>query len=136
METVVHDTKMMDSKFTLQIQQIKEALKPEGTTYQAPEKNDFNIANDMIKGRIVRRSLKTRRDDSVGLKDASDGFKRYVTSIIAESVESYCLSPDKVCVAGPPGPKGIQGNRGKRGPKGTKGRKGTKGIMGRGRRTW
>ncbi|KAJ7376528.1 hypothetical protein OS493_034265 [Desmophyllum pertusum] len=130
METVVHDTKMMDSKFTLQIQQIREALKPEGTTHQAPEKNDFNIANGITKGKIVRRSIKTRRNDSVGLKDLSDGFKRYVTSIIAQSVESYCLSPDKVCVAGPPGPKGIQGNLGKRGPKGTKGREGTKGIMG------
>ena len=77
---------------------------------------------------IIRRSLKTNHSYS-DLDEVGDGLKRYVKSIVAESVESYCLSPNKVCLAGPPGLKGIQGNRGKRGPKGTKGKKG-KGIMG------
>lgn len=34
-ETVVHDTKMLDSKFTLEIQQIKNALKEDKDTRQA-----------------------------------------------------------------------------------------------------
>ena len=33
-ETVVHDTKMLDSKFTLEIQQIKNALKEDKDTRQ------------------------------------------------------------------------------------------------------
>ena len=77
---------------------------------------------------IIRRSLKTNHSDS-DLDEVGDGLKRYVKSIVAKSVESYCFAPNKVCVAGPPGLKGNQGNRGKRGPKGTKGNKG-KGIMG------
>ena len=77
---------------------------------------------------IIRRSLKTNHSYS-DLDEVGDGLKRYVKSIVAESVESYCLAPNKICLAGPPGLKGIQGNRGKRGPKGTKGKKG-KGIMG------
>ena len=80
--------------------------------------------------KIIRRSLNTNRNDSVSPAVPGDGFKKYVTSIISESIGNYCLSPGKVCLAGPPGPKGIPGNRGKRGPKGTKGKKGTKGIMG------
>ncbi len=52
----------------------------------------------------------------------------YVASIVKEFVQSYCLTPSKVCVAGPPGPKGIVGPRGERGPKGTAGVKGDKGI--------
>ena len=35
METVVHDTKVMDSKFTLEIQQIKDALKEDRASHQA-----------------------------------------------------------------------------------------------------
>jgi len=77
---------------------------------------------------IVRRSLKPNHSDSEP-DEVNDGFKRYVKSIVADSVQSYCLAPNKVCLAGPPGLKGNQGNRGKRGPKGTKGKKG-KGIMG------
>ena len=73
--------------------------------------------------------MKTNHSDS-DLDEVGDGLKRYVKSIVAETVESYCLAPNKVCIAGPPGPKGNQGNRGKRGSKGTKGKKGTKGIMG------
>ncbi len=42
METVVHDTKMMDSKFTLQIQQIKDALKEQEDTHKARVKKDFD----------------------------------------------------------------------------------------------
>ena len=33
-ESVVHDTKMLDSKFTLEIQQIKNALKEDKDTRQ------------------------------------------------------------------------------------------------------
>ena len=40
-ETVVHDTKMMDSKFTLEIQQIKDALKEERASQQARVKEIF-----------------------------------------------------------------------------------------------
>lgn len=80
--------------------------------------------------KIVRRNLKTNNSYS-DLDEVGDGLKRYVKSIVAESVESHCLAPNKVCLAGPPGPKGNQGNRGKRGPRGTKGKKGTKCIMGR-----
>ena len=82
--------------------------------------------------KIVRRSLNTytNRNGSVSPADSDSGFRKFVTSIVAESIETYCLFPGKVCVAGPPGPKGIPGNRGKRGLKGTKGKKGTKGIMG------
>ena len=45
METVVHDTKIMDSKFTLQIQQIKDALNEKEATYQARVKENFDIAS-------------------------------------------------------------------------------------------
>ena len=41
-ETVVHDTKIMDSKFTLEIQQIKDALKEEKDTRQARVKENFD----------------------------------------------------------------------------------------------
>ena len=40
-ETVVHDVKMLDSKFTLEIQQIKDALKEEKDTRQARVKETF-----------------------------------------------------------------------------------------------
>ena len=42
METVVHDTKMMDSKFTLEIQNIKDALKEVRDTRQARVKENFD----------------------------------------------------------------------------------------------
>jgi len=42
METVVHDTKMMDSKFTLEIQHIKDALKEVKDTRQARGKENFD----------------------------------------------------------------------------------------------
>ncbi|XP_078383142.1 uncharacterized protein LOC144665723 [Oculina patagonica] len=130
METVVHDTKMMDSKFTLQIQQIKDALEEQEVTHQARVKENFDIVSGKgYTSNIVSRSLKTNHNDSK-LREVGDGLKRYVNSIVVESLESYCLAPGRVCVAGSPGPKGIQGNRGKRGSKGTKGKKGTKGIMG------
>ena len=78
-------------------------------------------------GQISRRSLKTNRQYSDALQALGDGIKNYVVSIVKESVESYCLSPGKVCVAGPPGPKGIDGTPGERGPKGSTGIKGQKG---------
>lgn len=79
---------------------------------------------------IVRRSLTSNESDSVNQAEADNGFKKYVTSIVTESIGTYCLSPGKVCVAGPRGLKGTPGNRGRRGPKGTKGKTGTKGFMG------
>ena len=41
-ETVVHDTKMMGSKFTLQILQIKDSLKEEKDIRQARVKENFD----------------------------------------------------------------------------------------------
>ena len=41
-ETVVHDVKMLDSKFTLEIQQIKDALKEEKDTRQVRVKETFD----------------------------------------------------------------------------------------------
>ena len=80
-------------------------------------------------GQMSRRSLKTNHQNPDALQGLSDGIKNFVVSIIKHSVESYCLSPGKVCVAGPPGPKGIEGSRGERGPKGNTGIKGQKGIQ-------
>jgi len=80
-------------------------------------------------GQISRRSLKTNHQYPDALQGLGDGIKNYVVSIVKTSVESYCLSPGKVCVAGPPGPKGIEGTPGERGPKGTTGIKGEKGIQ-------
>jgi len=131
MEKVVHDSKMMDSKFTLEIQQIKEDLKEEKASHQARVKENFDIISDMHpNGQISRRSIKTHSQYPDALQGLSDGIKNYVVSIMKESVESYCLSPGKVCVAGPPGPKGIEGSRGERGPKGSTGIKGQKGAAG------
>jgi len=45
METVVHDTKMMDSKFTLEIQQIKEDLKEGKGCYRGRVSENFDIVN-------------------------------------------------------------------------------------------
>ena len=83
---------------------------------------DFN-------GQISRRSLKTNSQYPNALQEIGDGIKKYVASIIKESVESYCVSPGKVCVTGPPGPRGIERSRGERGPKGSTGIKGQKGIQ-------
>ena len=77
---------------------------------------------------MSRRSVITDNQNPDALQGLSDGIKNFVVSIIKESVESYCLSPGKVCVAGPPGLKGIEGSRGERGPKGSSGIKGQKGI--------
>ena len=79
---------------------------------------------------IVRRSLTTNRSDSVNQAEADTGFRKYMTSIVTESIGTYCLSPGKVCVAGPRGPRGNPGNRGKRGPRGSKGKTGEKGKPG------
>ena len=76
-------------------------------------------------GQISRRSLRTNNQYPDTLQGLALGIKNYVASIVKESVKSYCLSPGKVCVAGPPGPKGIEGSRG---PKGSAGIKGQKGI--------
>ena len=80
-------------------------------------------------GQISRRSLKTNHQYPDVVQGLGDGIKNYVVSIVKTSVESYCLSPGKVCVAGPPGPKGIEGSRGERGPKGNTGIKGQKGVL-------
>ncbi len=81
------------------------------------------------KGQISRRSVRTNSQYPDALQQIGDGVKKYVASIVKDSVQSYCLSPGKMCVAGPPGPKGIEGPRGERGPKGTAGVKGDKGIQ-------
>ena len=72
----------------------------------------------------------TNRSDSVNQAEADTGFRKYMTSLVTESIGTYCLSPGKVCVAGPRGPRGIPGNRGKRGPRGSKGKTGEKGKPG------
>ena len=41
MQTVVDDMKMMDSKFTMEIQQIKDALKEKRASHQAHVKDNF-----------------------------------------------------------------------------------------------
>ena len=90
----------------------------------------FFFSQDMhSNGQMSRRSLKTNHPNPDAIQGLSDGIKNFVVPIIKESVESYCLSPGKVCVAGPPGPKGIEGSRGERGPKGSTGIKGQKGIQ-------
>ena len=81
------------------------------------------------KGQISRRSVRTNSQYPDALQQISDGIKKYVASTVKESVQSYCLPPRKICVAGPPGPKGIEGPRGQRGPKGTAGVKGEKDIQ-------
>jgi len=48
MEKVVHDSKMMDSKFTLEIQQIKEDLKEEKASHQARVKENFDIVSGKL----------------------------------------------------------------------------------------
>ena len=78
---------------------------------------------------IVRRSLTTTQSDLVN--KLKDGFRKYTTSLVTESVKTYCLSAGKVCVAGPRGPKGIPGKRGKRGPRGSRGKRGVKGKPGK-----
>jgi len=120
---------MMDSKFTLEIQLIKDTLKKEKATHQSGVKENFDIVRDS-NGHISRRSLRTNHQHSGALQGLAVGIKNYVGSIMKESVESYCLSPGKVCVAGPPGQKGIEGSRGERGPKGSTGIKGQKGATG------
>ena len=45
METVVHDTKMMDSKFTLEIQHIKDALTEERDTRKSRVKENSHVLN-------------------------------------------------------------------------------------------
>ena len=78
---------------------------------------------------ISRRSLKPNSQYPDGLQEINDGFKKFIASVVKDSVESYCLSPGKVCLAGPPGPKGIEGSRSERGLKGSTGIKGEKGIQ-------
>ena len=48
METVVHDTKIIDSKFTLEIQQIKDALKEEKAFHEA-------VVKDIVSGKLTFR---------------------------------------------------------------------------------
>ena len=45
MQTVVHDTKMMDSKFTMEIQQIKDALKEDKASHQTRVKENFDVVS-------------------------------------------------------------------------------------------
>ena len=82
------------------------------------------------RSKIVRRSLNTQRNDSEDLEEASSVLKKYMASLIAESIESYCHPPRKLCMAGPPGPKGLPGQHGKEGQKGIMGPPGEPGIQG------
>ena len=50
METVVHDTKMMDSKFTLEIQQIKDALKEDKASHQVRMKE---LVQNVVSGKCM-----------------------------------------------------------------------------------
>jgi len=45
MQTVVDDTKMMDLKFTLEIRQIKDALKEQKASHQARVKENFDVVS-------------------------------------------------------------------------------------------
>ena len=45
MQTVVDDTKMMDLKFTLEIRQIKDALKEKKASHQARVKGNFDVVS-------------------------------------------------------------------------------------------
>ena len=45
MQAVVYETKMMDSKFTLEIQQIKAALKEEKASHEARVKENFDVVS-------------------------------------------------------------------------------------------
>ncbi|XP_022805504.1 collectin-12-like [Stylophora pistillata] len=122
--------KILDSKFTQKIQEMGDSLDSLRVARQVLL-TDSDISKGMEhKVNIVRRSLTSNESDSVNEAEADNGFKKYVTSIVTESIGTYCLSPGKVCVAGPRGLKGTPGNRGRRGPKGTKGETGTKGFMG------
>ena len=116
---------MLDPKFTLKIQEMGDALESVRVAHQV-----LPTDSDISEGKIVRRSLTTNRSDSVNQAEAGNDFSKYVTSIVTESIRTYCLSPGKVCVAGPRGPKGTPGNHGGRGPRGSNGKTGTKGIMG------
>ena len=45
MQTLVDDTKMMDLKFTMEIQQIKDALKEQKASHQARVKENFHAVS-------------------------------------------------------------------------------------------
>ncbi|XP_022801226.1 uncharacterized protein LOC111338927 isoform X1 [Stylophora pistillata] len=127
-ETVAREWKVMDSKFTLQIQQLQDTLRESASLGR---KGGFDISKGtgmQFKTTFVRRSLDTyNSNDPMGLREVGEAIKRYVQSIMKGYV---CQSPDRVCVAGPPGLKGSRGSPGEQGAKGTKGRKGTQGVMG------
>ena len=48
MQVVVNETKMMDSKFTLEIQQIKDVLNDKTTFHQAGVKDNFDIVSGKL----------------------------------------------------------------------------------------
>ncbi|XP_022810220.1 hemicentin-2-like, partial [Stylophora pistillata] len=124
-ESVAQASKTMDSKFTLQIQQLRDALSKSASR----SKEDLEVSEDIqFKSTVVRRSLDTyNSNDPVGLRDMGEAIKRYVRS----NMKGYaCQSPDRVCVAGPPGLRGSRGPPGEPGVKGAKGKKGTQGVMG------
>ena len=65
METVVNDAKVMDSKFTLEIQQIKDALEEGKAFHQAGVKHNFDIVSGKLLLVVIplfskRRSVSTR----------------------------------------------------------------------------
>ncbi|XP_022801199.1 uncharacterized protein LOC111338912 isoform X2 [Stylophora pistillata] len=126
-EIVARDSRAMDSKLSLQIQQIRDVLKESTAFSRGNENPDIsNAIRDKI--HVVRRSVDTvNGNESIAYRDLGEAIKRYMRSIVKGYI---CHSPDRVCVAGPPGPSGVRGLPGKRGPKGIKGKKGTQGVMG------
>ncbi|PFX14978.1 uncharacterized protein LOC111344133 isoform X2 [Stylophora pistillata] len=124
------NTQILEVKVTLEIQQIKETLKVVKDA-RLPA-NDSLDASSVIKYRskIVRRSLGTQHNVSGDADEADSAIKKYVASLIAESIESYCQPTKKLCMAGPPGPKGIPGKDGKDGRKGNHGYPGEVGPVG------
>ena len=80
--------------------------------------------------KIVRRSLSAQRNVSGDSEEADTAIKKYMASLITESIESYCQPTKKLCMAGPPGPEGIPGKDGIEGPEGRPGKPGLRGDPG------
>ncbi|XP_066023751.1 uncharacterized protein [Pocillopora verrucosa] len=117
----------MDTKFSLQIQQIRDVLKESSASFRGSE--TFDTSNAIrYKIPVVRRSVDTvNGNESSSHYDIGEAIKRYVRSIMKGYI---CQSPNRVCVAGSPGPIGARGLPGKRGPEGVRGKKGTRGVVG------
>lgn len=125
-------TQMLEVKVTLEIQEIKETLKSVKDARFPNRVNDHLDASSVIKysSKIVRRSLSAQRNVSGDSEEADTAIKKYMASLITESIESYCQPTKKLCMAGPPGPEGIPGKDGIEGPEGRPGKPGLRGDPG------